>query len=178
MSKTLKTIQTLSKIGKIVSKIVFICCIVGFVACLVSLVLGVGTGELVRLGGVSIRGILEEQAGISVGTVYAATAVGLLLCAGEAVVAKYAELYFKHELQAGTPFTMDGAGELLRLGILTIVIPLAATVAASVTYEILAQYLPDVADFQMENGGSVGTGILFIIMSLLCRLGAEQKENA
>ena len=43
---TLKTIQGLSRIGKILSKIIFICCIVGFCGCIagmVSLALGAET---------------------------------------------------------------------------------------------------------------------------------------
>ena len=40
---TLKTIQTLSKIGKILSKIVYICCVVGFCGCIVGIIsLGLG----------------------------------------------------------------------------------------------------------------------------------------
>ena len=35
---TLKTIQTLSKIGRILSKIVYICCVVGFCGCIIGIV--------------------------------------------------------------------------------------------------------------------------------------------
>ena len=42
------------------------------------------------------------------------------ICAGEAVLAKFAEHYFKRELTDGTPFNLGGAKELMRLGILTI----------------------------------------------------------
>lgn len=39
----LKTIQTLSKIGRILSKIVYICCVVGFCVCIVGIIsLGLG----------------------------------------------------------------------------------------------------------------------------------------
>jgi len=42
---TLKTIQTLSKIGKILSKIVYICCEVGFCGCIVGII-SLGCAEL------------------------------------------------------------------------------------------------------------------------------------
>ena len=42
----------------------------------------------------------------------------LIVCAGQAVLAKFAETYFKNKLQAGTPFTFGGAKELLRLGVM------------------------------------------------------------
>ncbi len=35
---TLKTIQTLSKIGRILSKTVYICCVVGFCGCIVGII--------------------------------------------------------------------------------------------------------------------------------------------
>ena len=51
---TLKTIQTLSKIGKIISKIIFICCVVGFCGCIVGIVsLAIGA-EIVCSIGVAI----------------------------------------------------------------------------------------------------------------------------
>ena len=43
----------------------------------------------------------------ALGTMYAAMAVGCILSSGEAVLAKIAGNYFRNELKAGTPFTMD-----------------------------------------------------------------------
>ena len=68
---TLKTIQTLAKIGKVFSKIIFVCCIVG----IVSLALG---AETFKLGGVTIHSMIENEAGMRLPTLYASMAVGLL----------------------------------------------------------------------------------------------------
>ena len=69
----------------------------------------------------------------------AAALVGwLILCAGEAVLAKFAEAYFVHELKAGTPFTLAGAKELLRLGVLAIALPAGSHLAANIAQEITA----------------------------------------
>ena len=83
--KTLKVIQTLSKIGKILSRIVFVCCVVGFCGCIIGIVsLGLG-GEVFKLGGVTIHSIIESHSHISMPAFYTAMAVGMVLCAAETV---------------------------------------------------------------------------------------------
>ena len=72
---TLKTIQTLSKIGKILSKIVYICCVVGFCGCIVGIIsLGLG-GEVFKLGGVTVHSIIESHSHMNMPTLYTAMAV-------------------------------------------------------------------------------------------------------
>ena len=91
---TLKTVQVLSKTGKILSKIVFIFCIIGFCGCIagiLSMALGVQT---LKIGGITLKGILQAE-NISEKGVYAAMAAGMIFCAGEAVLAKFAEHYFR-----------------------------------------------------------------------------------
>ena len=171
--KTLKTIQKLSKVGEILSKIMFICCIVGFCLCIAGFVsMGLGATAL-KLGGVTLKGIINTEAETTIGTIYTAMAVGLILCAGEAVLAKFAECYFKHELADGTPFTFSGAEELKRLGILTICIPVGTQIAAEIVYAVMNQIFQDAAPLRLDQSGSIGLGITFIIVSLICRHGAE-----
>ena len=58
---TLKVIQSLSKIGKILSRIVFVCCIVGFCGCIVGIIsLSLGA-ETFKLGGVTIHSMIEND---------------------------------------------------------------------------------------------------------------------
>lgn len=176
--KTLKTIQVLSKIGKILSKIAFICSLVGFCGCvagMISLALG---AETLKLGGLTLKSILQKDAATGMGTVYGAITVGLILCAGEAVLSKFAEHYFKRELADGTPFHLDGAKELFRLGILTIIIPLVSRTIAEIAYAVISRVMTDVAPLQMNESSSVTLGIMFIVMSVVCKYGAECTEPA
>jgi len=174
---TLKTIQTLSKIGKIISKIIFICCIVGFCGCIVGIVsLAIGA-ETVKVGGATIHSIIANGAGMTVPALYAATAVGAVLCAAEAVLCKFAETYFKNELADGEPFTLRGAKELMRLGILTIAIPLGAEIVCSIGVAIADSFYPGVDTLSFDAFYTVGLGIMMIVLSLFCRHGAEQKEG-
>lgn len=86
---TLKTIQTLSKIGRILSKIVYICCVVGFCGCIVGIIsLGLG-GEVFKLDGVTIHSIIESHSHMSMPSLYTAMCQGdgsldtlFLLCYG------------------------------------------------------------------------------------------------
>ena len=175
--KTLNNIQKLSKIGKVLSRIVFIFCIIGFCGCVIgilSMALGAPT---LKIGGVTLESILSIEAGVTAGTAYAAMAAGMILCAGEAVLSKFAEHYFKRELVDGTPFDFGGAKELMRLGILAICIPIGTQIIAEIVYAVMEQTLRGVAPLQLDHSGSVALGVMFIVMSLGCRYGAELREE-
>ena len=175
--ETLRTIQVVSKIGKILSKIVMICCIVGFCLCIAG-ILGVAGGEeILKFGGITLKGLIRSTEGLNEGTLYAAMAAGMALCAGESVLAGFAARYFSHELAAGTPFTFEGAKELLRLGILGICIPIASQILADIIYAVIDGFFAGAADLSLEPYSSVSLGVMFLLMSLLCRYGAECEKT-
>lgn len=176
--KTLETIQTLSKIGKIFSKIVFICCIVGLCGCGVGLAALLVGAETLKFGGLTLHSILEAEAGISTGTILASITAGAILCVGELVVSRMAGAYFEKELAAGTPFTFDGAKELLHLGISLIWIPIVTVVLAQVAHGVIDQFWANVEKLDLDGYTSVGLGVMCILMSLLCKYGAECRESA
>jgi len=174
---TLKTIQTLAKIGKVFSKIIFVCCIVGFCGCIVGIVSLALGAETFKLGGVTIHSMIENEAGMSLPTLYASMAVGLLFCGAEAVLCKFAEAYFKHELADGDPFTLRGAKELLRLGILTVAIPLGTVIVCSIGVAIADNMVPGIDKLSIGEFSSVGLGVMMIVLSFFCRYGAERNEG-
>ena len=175
--KTLNTIQKLSKIGRILSKIIFIFCLVGGILCAVGILCLALIPDGFKIGEVTIRGLIESKADVSLGTCYTAAAMGLVFCAGEAVLAKIAERYFRNEIGAGTPFTEKGAYEMKRLGICTICIPIGTAIIAGIVYGILKLTLKDVADLKFADYASIGLGIMFIVMSLICRYGAYVENE-
>ena len=149
--KTLNVIQKLSKIGKVLSKIMFIFCIIGFCGCIVgilSMALGAPT---LKIGGVTLKSILNTEADVTVDTVYAAMATGMILCAGEAVLAKFAEHYFKRELADGTPFNLGGAREMQRLGILTICLPIGTQIVAEIVHAVMEQAMQHALTFMASS---------------------------
>lgn len=175
--KSLKAIQVLAKIGKILSKIIFILCIVGFCLSLVGIIsLALGF-EGFKLGDVTFKSLIENKAGLSIPSLYVMMATGVVFCAAEAVLSKFAEIYFRNELADGTPFTQRGAKELTRLGILAIAIPLAAAIVCGIGVGIVSNFYPEVEDLSRGGGTSVGLGVMMIVMSLFCRYGAELREE-
>lgn len=179
MTNTLKTIQTFSKVARVLSTIVFVCCIVGVVGCVIGIVtLSLGLDTSIQIGDLTIKGLIEKEAGISVNAMNAIMICGIILCIGEGIIAKFAQCYFKNEIKAGTPFTFEGAKEMLRLGILTIVIPLCATIASSIVFAIMTKAFDDVDTIDFAGGTSIALGVTFIVISFLCKLGAEKDTPA
>lgn len=180
--KSLNTIQKLSKIGRILSKIVFVASAIGFFGCIVGLVsLNLGNGSLIKIGSTALRNLIDSDYGYNIKSITATLSGWLIIYAGEAVLAKFAESYFKNELKAGTPFTSDGAKEMKRLGILTIAIPVGSAAIGNIVEEIIAGFMKIektmVLDMYFDNDTRIVLGIAFILGSLLCRLGAEQVQQ-
>lgn len=177
-TKTLKTIQTVVKISKIFTTIIKIFSIVGFVASLVAIALfRFGDGVLLTLGEASIRGIVGVKDGVEPMAYIVSMAITAVICAGEFTVALFAERYFRNELAAGMPFTLDGARELFRLGIIAIVIPTVTLIISEILYAIFSRLVGGIDRIDMNSIGSAGTGVTLLIFSLLCKHGAEISQG-
>lgn len=176
--KYLQAIQTISKIGEILSKIIFICCLVGAIGCAVGIVsLPFGDKGLFKIGGVTVYGLIANKSGIEPDSFYPTLAGFLIVCIGQAIPAKFAEKYFVHELAAGTPFTVEGGKELLRLGILTISVPLGSLILAKIVCRLVEKIVGCSEAIELSGTDSVALGIMFIVMSLMCLYGAELLEK-
>lgn len=121
--------------------------------------------------------MIEGHSHMSMPTLYTTMAVGMVFCAAEAVLSKFAELYFKNELADGNPFTLRGAKELMRLGILTIAIPLGTVIVSSIGVSIADNFFLEIEKLSYDGYSSVGLGIMMIVSSLLCRYGAEMRSE-
>ena len=101
----------------------------------------------------------------------------MIFCAAEAVLSIFAEIYFRNELADGDPFTLRGAKELVRLGILIAAIPLGSVIVCSIGIAIADNFFPEIEKLSYDGYASVGLGIMMIVASLFCRYGAEQNEE-
>lgn len=179
MSKTLSTIQTISKIGKILSKIVFIFCIIGAIGSLIGfLSITLSGDKIMELGKIKIHGFVEISESINKGNIYTALSIGLIASIGSAVIAKLFERYFKNELDAGTPFTFDGSKELQQLGIISLGISIGVSILNGITAQIIKS-LTDGVTYEIEDSISINIGLCLVILivSLICRYGAELTEK-
>lgn len=174
---SLKTLQTLAKLGKIFSKIIFICCIVGASGCVVGafgLILG---NQCFKIAGISFYGLIQTSADIGAGTLWASLVVGAIFSIGEIILANRAYRYFSHLVIAETPFTIDGARELMHLGIWTVCMSAGSTLLAQIVQGILAQLIPDVERLSLDFGQGIALGVMFLVVSVLCRYGAELRHK-
>lgn len=180
--KTLKTVQKLYKLGKVLSIIFFIFSIIAFCCCIVRM-LGVSFKvDTLVINGVTYGESLNENYGALDNGNQAECAmilIQMVLLAGEAVLSKFAHCYFKRELKIGTPFDVASARELMRLGILAVSIPAACSIISSIIIGIFTLAYGSSLDlnFQM-NFTPYGVGIMFMVMSRICRLGALERETA
>lgn len=146
-----RVLQLIAQIGKILSKVAFVFSIIGICGCFVGLLSNVfGSGKVFKIGGVTIYGLLADFDAYNVKSISATLVAWLIVCIGQAVLAKFAELYFHNALMAGTPFTQVGASELRRLGILTMVIPTGCAVVAEVVQGILTGFMNVSVDGWMQ----------------------------
>lgn len=180
--KSLNIIQKLFKIARVLCEVAFVFATVGFCASLIGLIcLCFGADNVLKIGGVTIHGIISENLGYDIKSVAASLSGLPFICAGAAVAAKFAEVYFKNELKEGTPFTLGGAKEMLRLGIITIAVPTGTAVIGRVVEGVVAGFMnvekAEVFEVYFDNETSIVLGIMFIAVSLLCRYGAEIKEK-
>ena len=180
--KSLKTIQVLAKIGKVLSIIARVCCMIGGITCAVTAGLLAVYGEkAIQITKDNANQIDDEQARqimekLTSPMLITFVAIAAAFCFAGAVVARFAQNYFKHEIEDGTPFTMRGAQELKRLGIIYIAVNLGVSIVAGAVYAVVSKSweLPDKVEF---NGLSIGLGIAFLVVSVILRYGAELTEG-
>ena len=168
MSKTLSNILTIFKVARIIAKVIFILCIIGGAGCLLGL-LTLPLAESV----LSENMFIAEQ-GTSIATGYLGCMIGIVACVSEAIFAFLAERYFKNVLNAGTPFTFEGAKESFRLGITSIIISVVSSIITGIAASmILLISSPNAAELDFSTSFSISTGLFFLFLSIIFKHGAE-----
>ena len=177
MSKSLKTVQTICKVCKVRAEIAFVLFVV-IVALMLACGIFIGAGKMDALlsSGALVLDEMLQQSGVTQEYVTAVFICMTIIIVAEAVVAKFINVYFKHELKAGTPFTFEGAKEMLRLGIITIAVPVGASLAATIVFGIMAAGSGLDREFNFEI--SLGLGLMFLALSPLLKHGTELRLRA
>ena len=170
MSKTLSNILTVFKVVRIIAKIVFILCIIGAVGCVIGLL------SLPMAGAVLAEQELFGEV-LDLPLAYLGCLVGIVSCVGEAIFAFLAERYFKRVLDAGTPFTFDGAKEVFNLGLASIIISVATSVLAGIfEFAVLLFSGVNASGFDVNMSVSISTGLFFLFLSIIFKHGAEVQQ--
>ncbi len=167
--KSLKTVQTISKVLGILVKIGFIFTIIGATG---SLVGGSALLTIPYLGENLIKLIVSEAGSTN------ATELGIALISecvylvGVAIATGFTCSYFKKELADGTPFTHSGADKLKKVGIINLVAPFG-------TYCISAGIISmaEVSEYLISNEYEIVTGVAMILLSFVFHYGADLIEG-
>ncbi len=176
MSKSLRTVQKVCKVCKVLAEIAFVMLVVGAVLTLAGGIL-IGKGDLDAMlasGMASFDEALLTSPDARELIMAGCIVLGIMMTA-EAVVAKFINVYFKRELKAGTPFTFEGAKEMFRLGIITIAVPLGASIVTAI-YVATTTIAEGSWNFSIEV--SLGMGLAFIAISPLLKHGTELRLRA
>lgn len=174
--KSLETIQKTFRVFQILTKIAMI---LSFVWAGLS-VLGLLCGIVWYNGGVVVGSnqellySLTETNGLP--QLIAVLLADTIAALTDGTLLAFAYRYFKAEQAAGTPFTHEGADQIRRLGVRTIVLPLVMVILIAVVYAMFG--MPRGAGGDWSNGSSVAMGIVLILASLIFRYGAELEEKA
>lgn len=168
IQKTFGVFQVLTKIAMILSYVWAGLAALGLLCGIVwycgGAVLGVDRALLYSL---TETGGLMEMIGVLL--------VDIILALTDGVLFSFALRYFKAEQTDGTPFTKQGAEQIKRLGIRTIILPLVSAILVAVLIAIFD--LPKGAVGDWSNFTGIGMGIALILISLIFRYGAELEEK-
>ena len=174
--KSLKYIQTISKVFWVICKVMFIVCIVGASICLVSLIVLPLTKDVVIYENKSITVLLAEQ-GTTVSSAISSAACGLFACGVGIALAKYTELFFKKELDLGSPFDKALVKDMRIVAVVHIVTAVVLMGIIALTQLILRHTVDELIDVETNYNASIWFGISLLVISLFCEYGAEQNKE-
>lgn len=176
--KSLHTIQKLSKIGKVLSGLVAVLCVVFIVAAALGIAESVffPDGKLAQFGDVTIGGILARDDTLSAAQSRFALTFYILIAASEAIIALLAKRYFTNELAAGTPFTYAGAKELRRLGFLSVILSASAFILGFILYMVFHVDI-DPDSLGIRDSYFISRAVAIFLVSLIFQHGAEVAES-
>jgi len=180
MKKTLKSIQGLMKLGRVLSIIMLVFAIIGMVGCAIGAVSLYLTEDMVietEEGDITLGEVMLDEITPTIESVYYLMIVGFLACLTEVIICDRTAKYFKFELSEGTPFTFEGAKKLKKLGILTIVIPIILGIIMFGVSLVLSIENPDLILNEATYGVSISPGLMMLVFALIFKHGAELNDE-
>lgn len=171
--KTLESIQKTCKVFKTLTKIAMILSFVCAGIALAGLLCGIAWRTGGNVIGISMEDALKLTRANELNQMIGELLSDVVYALTEGILLLFAYRYLKRELEDGTPFTAEGAKQVKRLGIQTIVMPLAAAILSAVICECFDLTCPG----DWGNGASLALGVALILFSLVLRHGAELREG-
>ena len=174
--KSLKTIQVISKVFWIICKVMFVICIVGAAGCLLGAILIGSLQNVVIWEDVTVASFVEDK-GSNVTTAILACVIGFICCGAGIALSKLSELFFKKELDKGTPFDKELVKDMRILGLIHVANAIVLGSIIGLTILIVRNTTHDVLDVRNEGFSTFWFGAVLLLISLFCDYGAE-KDGA
>lgn len=175
--KSLKVIQVLFKIARIIALIAFILCIIGASGCAIAIIVLNVMRDVVIQNGQTFTELLASK-GVDINAIVTYVVFGMVICGANIFFAKYSELYFLREIKEGTPFTRAMVKDMRKYGLVYIIASLAATVVISTAYAITTIFIKSLDKYDYSyHVGSIIYGLFFIILSVFCEYSVEKDEE-
>lgn len=168
---SLDTLQKTFRVFKIISKVAMILSFVWAGPTVLGLLCGIAWYSGGSVIGASQETLQYLTAADSLDRMMGVLLSDLVFALTDGTLFLLAFRYFKQEQADGTPFTQEGAEQVKRLGIRTIVLPLVAVILSALFYEVF-----DVSQAALPDGSnlsSISLGIALILASLVFCYGAE-----
>lgn len=174
--RSLKIIQVLAKILWVICKVLFVIFIIGAAGCVLGLAL-FGAVQPLKVNAEQTVAQLLEEKGIQPALAYAGMSAGLISCGGGIFLAKYNEIFFKKELDEGTPFKHHIVKEMRKVALVNILVSLGLTIVGAIVISVVCavNHIESRQDF-MQMISTVGFGLALLVISLFCEYGADLAE--
>lgn len=161
--KSLQRVQKAAQILRILAKIGYIFAIVGTVCSVLGAIFCGVFGSNAR-----VQEWLAKEGETFVTREYVCHCIcGAIGCAAGIAVAYFTLQFYDHELAAGTPFAKPLVKEIRKLGLLHILLPLAASIVVAVVSAAMH------TEVDFNASGSITAGIAYLLLSLPMDYGAD-----
>lgn len=168
--KSLNVIQTICKVLKILTTIVFVFCIIGASMSFVGAIALFCVNEESTFWQEAMKYLSETPVNLN----YArCSSVGsVVTCSISAIIMGFAKRFYADEIAAGTPFDRTICKKMLKEGILYLSLSVVSVIVTAIVYACF-----DVP-YEGSNYSGFGTGIMFVLCWIICSYGADVKEIA
>ena len=174
--KSLKIIQVLCQIARVIFLILFILCIIGAVGCTIAFIVMPIVQNFPVDEGKTMGEIMTEE-GVSFPDVYTGLIVGLFSSGVGIFLAKINEQFFVKEINKGTPFDHEIVKDMRKLALTCIITTVAYSIVTAIAVLIVQAINHVDLSFKYDLLSSISWGIFLLIVSLFCDYGAELNEQ-
>ena len=121
-TKSLRAIQILAKIARIIFMIIFVACIVGAAGCLIGfIVLPIVQNIVVDGNGKTVADVMIENR-VLPANVYGSMTAGIIGCGGGIALGWINQKFYQEEIALGTPFEIGIVKKMRKVAIINIVV--------------------------------------------------------